>query len=364
MTFDPLNLDNRASVNRTVLASHRAIERSVRGKQGWDLLSAQALRQQIRARADLLGLEPNALDSEDPILLLEDGLTLEEAAGTHARLLAARFGRFLAYLLMSLTKFGSGWPQPDTPYARHWTTVRNVWLGGGIMRGRLGGRMQAMCRVTLDKQGFRGLTVSVAPDPHLLPLIGAARSVPEPAAAALVYDFGGTGVKRGLARYGDDGTLVALDVGPPVPTGGLPDAIAGTPDPATAQRLADFITGLIADDWLNAVAVGEAPATHIVTSIACYLRDGQPLAYDAGYASLRLLSDNAARYLSEAVSARVGSEVHVMLSHDGTTAARVFAGQPRTAVIMLGTWLGAGFAPEDASGLRPLAPDFRVASNK
>jgi hypothetical protein len=27
---------------------------------------------------------------------------------------------------------------------------------------------------------------------------------------------------------------------------------------------------------------------------------------------------------------------------------------------MLGTWLGVGFAPEDASGYVPLAPDFEV----
>src|SRR4051794_39824975 len=43
-TFDPLNLDNRVSLNRTVLADHRAVDRRMRGKQAWDLLSSQALR--------------------------------------------------------------------------------------------------------------------------------------------------------------------------------------------------------------------------------------------------------------------------------------------------------------------------------
>jgi hypothetical protein len=357
--FDPLNLDNRVSLNRTVLADHRAVDRRVRGKQAWDLLSSQALRRQIEARAKSLRLDSAELQASDPVRLLDECLASNEpGVRVNAALLVNGMGRYLAYLLMTLTKFGSGWPPADNAYLEHWTTIRTVWLGGGIVQGRLGRRMQGMCRWTLDHEGFRGLKVELAQQPQLLPLVGAARSV-SAGDTALVFDFGSTNVKHGIASF-RDGAVVRLSLEPPIATDGLPDELSGTSDLTAVQRLANFMTSVMCDDWREAVAAGRVPCNQIVVSIACYVRDGQPLAYDAGYASLRLLSDNAAHYLSQAVSAAVGSEVNVSLAHDGTTAARVVAGQPRTAVIMLGTWLGVGFAPEDASGLRPLAPAFEV----
>jgi hypothetical protein len=276
--------------------------------------------------------------------------------------LAKRLGGYLAYLVITLTR-----SDPDrhaTPYGRanleHWRRTERVHLGGGIMRGALGQRIADACADVLTGETIEFPGVSLAPNPHLLPLLGAACSAePEDAASALVFDFGNSNVKHGIAHY-ERGTVTRLAVRGQVRTQGLPDEIAGTSHPADARRLADFMTGVIVADWREAVAAGETPSEHIVASIACYLRDGQPLDYDAGYASLRLLSDSAARYLSQAVSERVGRKLRVTLSHDGTTAARVYAGQPHTAVIMLGTWLGVGFAPEDASGLRPLASGFEV----
>jgi hypothetical protein len=346
--FDLLNLDNRVSLNRTRLDGHEAIPAERRGLQAWDLLSAQAMRRELSRVLPQLDR-----DGADPIEAF-DGMLGREAGGL-AGATTRRFGEYLAYLLLSLLSPGDEQPA----YRRYWLSIRRVVLGGGLMRGNLGRGMHAEARRVLAAAGRSDVRLELAPRPHLLGLIGAARSADEGAPAALVYDFGNSNVKRGLARY-REGALVALEVRPSWSTEGLPDAIAGTHDAAKAQRLADFMTDVIAGDWRDAVQSGATPSTHIAASIACYLRDGQPLNYDAGYASLRLLSHNAAGYLSRAVSTAVGTEVTVTLSHDGTTAARVFAGLPHTAVVMLGTWLGVGFAPEDASGLRPLAPDFAV----
>jgi hypothetical protein len=49
----------------------------------------------------------------------------------------------------------------------------------------------------------------------------------------------------------------------------------------------------------------------------------------------------------------------VQLHHDGTAAALVHACEPRAAVIMIGTSLGVGFPPPDATGLRRLAETCR-----
>jgi hypothetical protein len=359
--FDPLNLDNRVSLNRTVFADHRAVDRRARSRQGWDLLSSQALRRQIEARRNFLELDAVALQGKDLVRLLDESLSSQDSRVSHeAARLANRFGRCLAYLLMTLTKFGSGWPVPDSAYLEHWTTIRQVYVGGGVMRGSLGKRMHSLCRRTLDHEGFRGLKLELARHPQLLPLIGAARSV-EAGERALVFDFGSTNVKRGIASYRDE-ALTELRLGAPAPTNGLPDRIAGTADLSQVKALADFVTGTIVAAWRDASASGPPLSRHVVVSIASYVHDGQPPNYDAGYASLRLLSNNAAGFLSDIVSKALDSQVRISLSHDGTTAARVFAGQPHTAVIMLGTWLGVGFAPDDASGLRPLARDFEVVT--
>jgi hypothetical protein len=49
----------------------------------------------------------------------------------------------------------------------------------------------------------------------------------------------------------------------------------------------------------------------------------------------------------------------VALIHDGTAAARAYAGEMRAAVITLGTALGVGFPPT-SGGLRPIASFFAV----
>jgi hypothetical protein len=88
--------------------------------------------------------------------------------------------------------------------------------------------------------------------------------------------------------------------------------------------------------------------------------DGQPAAYDRGiYAQLRAISDNLGRWLSQNVSQRVGIRVEINLLHDGTAAARTYAGMAHAAVIMLGTALGVGFPPR-TDELRPISPAFQV----
>jgi hypothetical protein len=158
----------------------------------------------------------------------------------------------------------------------------------------------------------------------------------------LVLDFGGSHIKRGLALYEHD-MLTALRPLSPLPARWI------APDEHGAYRtheLAEYMAAVIADTWRDERAVYPELAPSIVASIACYIADGQPFDYDRGaYAALRTLSNNLGRWLAQRVSQQVGQPVTVELIQDGTAAARVYAGQPHTAVIMLGTALGIGFAP-------------------
>jgi hypothetical protein len=360
--FDPLNLDNRVSLNRTRFANDERIDQVLRGQEAWSLLSSRVMAEVVKARAAHLRLGPDDFENTDALALLDRCLSRTDwEVAAVARSLAERFGRDLSDLLSTLVCLGPAgdglWPA----YTEYWRSIKTVVLGGGVMRGELGEVMRRACFARLLENGCARLAMGGSRYSQVLPLIGAGRSVEGGSTWALVFDFGSTNVKRGVARY-QDGALTALRVKTPLPTNGLPDEISGTSDMAVAHRLADFMTRIIVEDWRAAVATGESPSNHIAASIACYLHDGQPLPYGAGHASLRLLSDNAATYLSRSVSVAVDAPVRVELSHDGTTAARVFAGQPNTAVIMMGTWLGVGFAPEDASAFRPLAPDFTVSN--
>jgi len=115
---------------------------------------------------------------------------------------------------------------------------------------------------------------------------------------------------------------------------------------------------VVADTWQATRTSGLAPV--MVASIASYVVDGQPAAYDRGvYAQLHTISDNLGRWLSQHVGERVERPVEIGLLHDGTAAARTYAGTAHAAVIMLGTALGVGFPPR-ADELRPISPVFQV----
>jgi hypothetical protein len=357
--FDPQQLDSNASLNQTVLRNEPSFDEDVRGRPAGALLSSAALNDAVRSNATALGLTDEALSRTSPVALLNGCLDAADGRiGAAAREVAERFGRHLGFLLVTLIEGAADrWPGRQ-PYFRHWTTIRHVRLAGGNVRGALGGAICASACRTLAAYGHSDLDVQVAPYPESLPLVGAARSLQAPVNASLVYDFGGTFVKHGRAAY-DGAPLTEVSVLDTMPAMFL--RRPGRRAVFRARQLALYMTGLIAQDWRNITAGGAELSPDVLVAIGSYIRDGQMLSsrYQT-YGMLDLLPARQEVWLSEVLSHRIGAMARVTLSHDGTTAARVFAGQAHTAVIMLGTWLGVGFAPEDASRLRPLARDFAV----
>jgi hypothetical protein len=233
-------------------------------------------------------------------------------------------------------------------------------LGGGLASGQLGSRFQHWAADYLGAAGLTGFGLHVATDPAVLPLIGAARSVPAGYPAALVFDFGQTAIKRARAVY-EDGVLTTLRLLPAVPSG-FTDAGADLSAEEVAA-LGERMVAVFADTWREAHAKGVTPAPVLVASLAAYIRDNQPLVRQGGpYSELRILSPSLGAWLAERASRRLDGPLEVALLHDGTAAARAYAGRPRSAVIMLGTALGIGFPPA-ATALRPVAPGFAVVGN-
>lgn len=245
-------------------------------------------------------------------------------------------------------------PDWDGTYWDYWAGIDAIWLGGGVVSGELGERVRHHAVVMLAEDKAHTCALNLAAHPSFLPLIGAARSVPQADKAALVFDFGQSTIKRALALY-DRGELTALRLLPPLPA---PATFSTNGDLTLDQvrDLADRMAAAMGETWQGVTNPDRVVAPLLVASIASYEVDGQPLPRQGGpYSQLQRLSDNAARWLAYQVGRRVGRPLDVVLIHDGTAAARVYAGKERTAVIMLGTALGVGFAPP-ATTLTPVAP--------
>jgi hypothetical protein len=350
--LDPDHITPDVSLNRVWIMDlpGLALEADIRGRRAADLLRAAALAALIRQHAPALELTDAELADESALPLALDRRlgAADPAIRAPAEAIARQFGRRLAALLLTLKRGDAvnraARPDWDDSYWAHWAGMRQIWLGGGLLSGRLGPLALTTAAAQLAEAGVTDCTVQLAEQPGILPLLGAARSVPPGDAAAGVLDFGGTAIKRARATY-TAGRLTGLQPLPPLPV----HVLTLLPLPVAEQIavLSQRMVDALVATWQAVAGQEEPPTPVLVASIACYLIDNQPMAYQAGpYSELRALSPNLGAWLAAQVSAHIGQPLSVQLIHDGTAAARVYAGTPHSAVIMLGTALGVGFPPQ------------------
>ena len=365
-SFDPENLAPSASLNRMPMAPLPgvALEADAVGQPASALLSLEALARGIRRRAPMLRIDAEHVDDTQLPLML-DRCFASNVPGVRAGLeeIAATFGRRLGHLVLTLKRGDSASraarPDWDAGYWRHWAGVRRIWVGGGLVGGRLGPCIIRHAEEYLVTGGEVECALAVAEHSAVLPLIGAARSVPAEYGAALVFDFGSTAIKRARASY-ENGALSALRLLSPAPVRSLtPERLDGNSDVDLLQR-ASRIATLLAETWQEQAEVEPDLAPSLICSLACYVAGNHPLPRQGGfYAALHAVAGNLGRWLSPEVSARLTRPIEVILLHDGTAAARTYAGVRNAAVIMMGTALGAGY-PQNVGELWPVAPSFVV----
>jgi hypothetical protein len=366
LPLDPNNLTPSASLNRLRIVDLPGIkiDPHVRGKTGYDLLSSSACAQLVHVYTADLGL--NHTHESERVRLLDHCLQSDDTRIRRAAEKVGRqLGRHLGYLLAVLKRGDpanrldrTDW---DTSYWKQWAAVREVFLGGGIMQGCLGSLVCEHATNLLDEVGVRDCTLHLALHPLHLPLIGAARSAPGGLSAALVFDFGNTMIKRGYAVYHHE-TLTRLRLFPPVQVQMLdPFGADGGSLPLRLHQLAASIAQVMANTVQQVQSFGLPCGPVLMTSMACYMLNGQPLPKQGSlYAQLEMLSPRLGSMLSRAASELVKQPIAVELLHDGTAAARTYAGHVETAAITLGTALGVGFAPR-GEHLRPLDQNLIVS---
>ena len=370
--LDPQNLTPANSLNRVRVMDlpNLRLDAGVRGRSGYQLVSAWVLSRLIRQYTGLLHLDPALNDHElrqaFDHCLTGKGARFRPGVMTAAETIAQRLGRNLGYLLLTLRQGDqvnrAARPEWDESYWEHWAKVDMVWLAGGLVGGRLGARMKRYALSVFGEADILDFTLEISPYSAYLPLIGAALSGPPDVEAVLVFDFGSTMMKRGCALYNDrHRQLQELYCLPPVPTQweafmqAFPD-----PDDAAAAFFKHIVATII-DTWRYLRAHNDLPLARVVRiSLAAYIDKGQPMqAQDGAYAQLCRLTDNLQAELVYQLTPHLGV-VDLQLIHDGTAAASVYVGDEDTAVITIGTALGVGFPPEK-EGAWTMHNDFFIA---
>lgn len=359
-SFHPEELITLASFNRRLTIDLPGIDPRIVGQRGHDLLSKTALTGLIQEHLPVLGLEGCAED-DLPQGLNECLVSTETGCRAAAQTVADEFGRRLGYLLASILLSTQGLTSPllgwEKAYLNHWRThIQHVVLGGGHANGVMGQRLCRTASQVLRVCGLQRPTLSAADHPSFLPITGAARAIsPGNWQAAALADFGGSFGKRALAWYGEGGALKHVQVFPAIP-------IRHLTQEGQSAGLAEVMIAILADT-IRRAGPEVTLAPQVICSVAAYLQDGFPVQY-AGrnmgiYSWLNALSEDLPAWFSERISAVSGRQVRFEFAHDGDAAAAALAGQPRSAVIMLGSALGVGFAPS-GERFRPIASEFKV----
>ncbi len=353
------------SLNRVVIVDLPGVElpEGIKGHNAYQLVSVMALAAMLRPQLEALQLDPG-LDENALIQAFNGCLVSEdEIVQETAEKIAQDFGRRFGFILLTLQRGDAvnrqARPEWEAAHWEHWAGIRYVWLGGGLVSGNLGGRMATYAQAVLHENEVADYTVRVSPYTASLPLVGAARHLPADAGRGLVFDFGGTRIKRGCVEL-DTGILTGMQRLESVQTPWSHLTAEDSDSVENAQALIDGMAAVIADTYRSLIGKGEGIAGMIPVSLAAYVQNGRPLSKQGGaYTRANLVTDNLERELGQRLSETLGRAIQIKLLHDGSAAAAVYAGERRTAVIMIGTALGIGF-PGEGGGLRQLATDFVV----
>ena len=324
--FDPASLTRDASLNKLVVGAAPGAQPAHLGLRGGDLLGRDTVVSLVRQRCGA-DVDPGAVTD-----WLVAAVAAEPAGAAVA--VVDEVGDRLASLIATLRDPATGMAATGgrRSYLEVWQSLDLVMLGGGLMKGVVGERVAARAAAALARWSDNPPAVRVAPHPECLALLGAARSASGGQARVVVLDGGQTSIKRGIASF-RGGDLVGVDVLEPLP-------LASVPGSELSAAVVSAVTALRERH--------PDTAPEAIVSVASYVHDGRPI------------HDHASVYEQlDPASMRSSLGVPVRLVHDGSAAWRGTGSGARSAVIMLGTWLGVGIGPH-RQPLRRYSPHFEV----
>lgn len=352
--YNLYSLNSNAGINAVLLVDlpEYPVDKEWRGKPISLHLCSEAIWNTVRQHAEALGIPATLPDNELMARFDSCFESPEEKIQTLAIRIASAKARYFSHLLRTLKSGAnhSARPEWDEAQWEHWSSIRQIVLGGGQLRGNYG---RAIHEHVFHLLADLEVDISLSRFGAVLPLIGAARFAPADTPAAIVMDFGTTTIKRGMAQY-DGGRLNQLQVLPALPSN------CDEKTDTTQSRWTEFWKA-IGKTWQDFMRIQGEPPPAILISMATYLKDGQAYEQRGCYHLLRQLSPNFQDFLIQEIKKETDQIPYLRLIHDGTAAASAYAGYDKTAVITLGTWFGIGFSPPDTD-FRAIHPEFTVTT--
>lgn len=371
--FDPTRLTKEYSMNQMPMVDVPGLAHDPRmeGQSAYGLISTEAVNRLILEGREALNIPVGGEGDLGPFLnaaLEADDAHVRQTATEIAHLLGGYFGRLIAILKTGQRTARPAWNDDIWAY---WQGIRRVVVGGGLSTGRLGEEIITGARTMLAGCAEAAdLVIEQSAFGKWVTLVGLACRGSAMLDAGIrktrVYDFGGTAVKMGWARY-ENGLLDSLEVvsrnhefykgfGP------NGDDLEG------AAQVAERMIEQIASDVEPTVAYNGMELA-VLISMACYVHDGHPLE-QGGYGLLGKVAKREGaktlqEWLASRIVARLGRAVTVGLFHDGTAAACAYgmpaiATRPEpsdTALFVLGTAIGHGYP---VGKIRIFSGDFVV----
>jgi hypothetical protein len=319
-----------ASLNRLVISDHVGAPQEIVGREARTLLSAAAVRD--LGAVNGLSLAQCSVTDDLGRAYGSDVPGRRQAAVT----VMAETGHRLAWALATLHAPGTaaeqGWSPWRQSYLRHWATVGEVGIAGGLVAGVVGGAVINATNSVLHRLGAP-VSARLVPRPEAAGMLGAARCAGVADGTVVAVDLGHSTAKSGLVRMcrGEVSDLhisrraeVGLDPGPQV----LPAE--------QLQTLLDDVLGAAGADAHEHAASVDA----IAFSVACYMVD--PAAGSSAYVGM---PDLRGAEWSAKLEALFGRCLKLEVLHDGTAAASSWTPSPGSvsATVTLGSYLGVGF---------------------
>ena len=343
------SLQYEASINRTVLLDigHLTGGKTIEGKTAAEVFSIDAIIEEIKDQSAGLQIDLNSgSDRELPIHLNRCLESANNIVKQTAEQIADRFGERLGIILFKIKRGKSksekerrDWPAEGWLF---WQQIDNVILSGGLASGRLGMILKENIHRVFAKGGIKPYSILLTKDSSLAGLTGAAMFIEEKAKANLVFDFGQSFLKRGIAFF-DGNVLTGINA--------LPKILSKFMDWSTdemldlthdALKLDSYLQQMIIDTVEEVSKKGIAAGNEISISLANYINNGK-IQYRGGYGKLRFISDEYDKYLAREISRKIGKPFEIKIIHDGTAIAANFMELPKAASIALGTSFGIGF---------------------
>lgn len=351
-------LDELLCQNRSLISKKEIVE----------LISITSFSNLIKVNGEKLNIDPNDIDLIELPKYLSKILNSKKLDQQKlAKDITQQFSENIGLLLIFLKNNNSVsmnwkrcWHEDGWNYLR---SINKVYLAGGLCSGEIGKEMVKCINSVFKMSQRENYNVEVLPQPSLCSLVGAARNNIDHDVNNLVFDFGHSYIKRGVASYKKN-EITNLSYFEAIRSEYVSDMyedLSIIEAKKVALELFRFIANIIKETWQNFTQLGSSLGRSIIISIANDLIDNK---FDkGGYGKLRFIGKDIRAMLNEELKKHIGSNINITFINDGECAADSINNHFDYLVLTLGTGIGGGF-PDKTKELINISKSFNLSKIK